>query len=53
MNKIEFTDEEYSSLELILNYLADSEEKHYEESDKCPNHIYAHVAKIQQLVRMK
>lgn len=52
MNKITIKNKELQSLKILIQYLFDSECKHYEEcdlSDKT-NHIYQHVKIVNNLV---
>jgi hypothetical protein len=55
MNKIELSNIELKSLKILLEYISDSEEKHYEESDKNQqdNHIYKHIIKVKSALKIK
>jgi hypothetical protein len=55
MNQIELSNIELKSLKILLEYLSNSEEKHYEESDKNEqnNHIYKHTIRIKSALKIK
>jgi hypothetical protein len=55
MNKIELNNIELKSLNTLIEYLVNSEEKHYEESDKNEqsNHIYKHIARVKSALKIK
>jgi hypothetical protein len=43
--------EQKESLEAVIDYFIDDEEKHYEESGKPDNHIYKDILVLKELLR--
>ncbi len=52
MNTIILSDSELNSLKILLEYLVNSEQRHYEESDDKINHIYQHTNIIKSALKI-